>query len=565
MNDCPSKHFATIGARQIQYRRAGAGPPVLLLHQSPTSSAELLPLLRDVARRFTVIAPDMPGYGASDKLPDAVLSMAALVANLASFMDVLGIDAAALYGFHTGASLATAFARHHPRRVIVVVAEGLLCLDAAERHEYLRHYLEPFVPRWDGGHLAWLWSRMKDQSVFFPWYERLARSRLAIDAAPSTALFARTRDWLRSGSGYAQGYAAAMNYDPRDDLAAIGTPHYIVCQRGDPLALHLARLPRLPDNFRVETFGGGERARRLLDILTGCGGWAPAPAPVPTSPIDGQVWHEYVGAPGAQLRVLRAGAPGPRTVVIQHGAQASVHACRELVTGFGRTQPAIAVELPGHGESDASANGDPPIEELARRLHDTLADRGVSAYDVVGIGVGAAIGVELLHAAPQSRGSLTLVSPVDLSANEALRTALLDSYAAPQMDSHGGYLLQAWHEVRDHQLFFPWFERRRDCAAADTLLLDPGWLHERTADLLEAGDAGVAARRAELRYPLLERLDAAVVTPRYAAPPWEPRLQHVRSLAIRSASFLELDSDMHEWPRQLSAAYDGRFTDATQL
>ena len=65
-------HSATsrhLKGRQVHYRRAGSGAPVLLLHQTPAFLVRaMLPLMRFLAPRFTVIAPDMPGYGASDRL-----------------------------------------------------------------------------------------------------------------------------------------------------------------------------------------------------------------------------------------------------------------------------------------------------------------------------------------------------------------------------------------------------------------------------------------------------------------------------------------------------------------
>jgi pimeloyl-ACP methyl ester carboxylesterase len=545
------RHFATIGLRQVHYRRAGDGPPILLLHQTPASSAELLPMILHLAPRFTVLAPDMPGYGVSDSLPDAALSMDALAGNLAAFMDVLGIDVAGLYGFHTGASLATAFARRHPSRVAVAIAEGLLCLDAEERERLPQRYIEPFVPRWDGGHWAWLWSRVKDQSVFFPWYARSGAARLDIDAGSPTVLYERVRDWLRSGERYGLGYAAAMAYEPRADLRAITTPHYIVCQNGDPLAQHLLRLPPLPGNFKVQTFPDrGSRDARILDIFARHCAATPAPYTVPARAIDGRVWQDYVGKPGAQLRVLRAGAADASPVVIQHGAQSSLRACRDLLEGVAATRAVLAVELPGHGESDPPENHHGSIRYSADRLLAALAACGIDRCDLVGIGAGGAIGAQMLDDRPRALRSLTLIAPIDLARQPSLRGALLDSYTAAPVDSHGGFLLKAWHEVRDHQLFFPWYERRRGCAVPETLL-DPAWLHDRTVELLESGSAGVAMRGAELTYPLRERLASAAVEPCFAAARWEPRCGLVRALAGPTGIFLPLSGPMREWAPQL--------------
>src|SRR5690606_14891693 len=65
-----TRHFAyTQDGRRIHYRRAGSGPPLVLLHASPSSSRVQIPLLRAWADDFTVIALDTPGFGLSDPLP----------------------------------------------------------------------------------------------------------------------------------------------------------------------------------------------------------------------------------------------------------------------------------------------------------------------------------------------------------------------------------------------------------------------------------------------------------------------------------------------------------------
>src|SRR5690606_14285730 len=64
-----TRHFVTVGKRRIHYRKAGSGPPLLMVHQSPRSSAEYEPLMTKWAQHFTCIAPDTPGFGQSDPLP----------------------------------------------------------------------------------------------------------------------------------------------------------------------------------------------------------------------------------------------------------------------------------------------------------------------------------------------------------------------------------------------------------------------------------------------------------------------------------------------------------------
>jgi pimeloyl-ACP methyl ester carboxylesterase len=554
LSTCVSRHFATVDQTQVHYRRAGSGPAVLLLHQSPSSSAELLPLMQQFAHSYTLIAPDLPGYGASDPLPTGRLSIESLAEHVAAFLDELGIEAVAVYGFHTGASVALALARRHCRRVTLAICEGLLCLDAAERVEFSARYIEPFEPRFDGGHLAWLWTRIKDQSVFFPWYERRAATRLALDAATVPVLAARACDWLRSGEHYFEGYAAAFAYDPRADLPYIEVPLLALCHCQDPLAEHLPRLTPLPASVAVRRFDSlAERLDLVGSALLRHRSLRPAPAVVATRPLEGRVWQDYVVSRNTPLRVLRTGAGSGPPLVVQHAAQSSARACRPLLDASTRAaRTAIAIELPGHGETDpwvgVECEGPERLADLVRGALEGLDAHGC---DVVGLGAGAVIGVELARQSPALARSLTLIGALDLTRDPTLQALLLASYEVPSPDSHGGYLLRAWHEARDHLLFFPWYERRRALAVSGSPRLAPAFLQECAVDALLAGAAGVALRRAELRYPLLACLRELRVSPRHAAPKWEPRYAHSRELAGSAREFLTLAEDPAHWMREL--------------
>jgi len=529
---------------------------VVVLHQSPTSSAELVPLMRYLAPGFTVLAPDMPGYGASDPLGEAPLSVPGLADNVAAFMDELGLTVAAIYGFHTGASIVSSMARRHPGRVSVAICEGLLCLDDAERSELLLRYIEPFEPRWDGAHLSWLWSRLKDQSLFFPWYERSARARLDLDGATPAAVAARARDWLRCGERYGDAYAAAMRYDPLADLAGISAPLYIIGRRTDPLSARVQQRSGHAATFELRMFDSIEAGLDcVLDILKRHPSRQVCPPVVAARPIDGQVSQDYVNVDGLQLRLLRAGQSESHCLLIQHGAQRSLRSCAGLVAQLGQRQFTLALEAPGHGESDAPGQpAQTSIEQLAQIVGAALAALGTQGRELIGIGAGAALQVELACQLGRGVRSLTLIEPVDLGEQLALRRALFDSYVAPQIDSYGGYLLRAWHEVRDHLLFFPWFERRRECAVLDSPMLEAELIHTRTVELLLAAESGVAFRRAELLYPLRERLATVAMAPRIAAACWEPRFAHSRSLAGGATPFVELSRDSRQWGAQLRGA-----------
>jgi pimeloyl-ACP methyl ester carboxylesterase len=98
----------------IAYERAGAGPPLVLLHgyvgDGPTTWRPQLDGLRD---DFTVIAWDAPGAGGSSDPPEG-FGLAGYADCLAGFVERLGLERPHVAGLSFGSILALAFAHRHP-------------------------------------------------------------------------------------------------------------------------------------------------------------------------------------------------------------------------------------------------------------------------------------------------------------------------------------------------------------------------------------------------------------------------------------------------------------------
>ena len=112
----PTPHRVTLGDRSIAYRRAGSGPPLLLLHGFSHDSRVWRPQLRSLAEEFSVIAWDAPGAGLSDD-PMESCSFDDWADSLAGFMDAIEIPASHLVGLSWGGVLAQVMAHRHPARV----------------------------------------------------------------------------------------------------------------------------------------------------------------------------------------------------------------------------------------------------------------------------------------------------------------------------------------------------------------------------------------------------------------------------------------------------------------
>jgi pimeloyl-ACP methyl ester carboxylesterase len=108
----------------IQILRGGEGPPLLFLHAAG-GAGTWLPLHGLLARRFEVIAPDHPGFGGSDDLPE-VEAIDDLVYHYLDVLDRLGLQRVNVVGGSLGGWIAAELAVHSPERV-----ERLALLGAA--------------------------------------------------------------------------------------------------------------------------------------------------------------------------------------------------------------------------------------------------------------------------------------------------------------------------------------------------------------------------------------------------------------------------------------------------
>ena len=101
----------------VAYLRQGQGPPLVLLHGIPSSSYLWRDVIGPLSATFDVMAPDLLGYGDSDKRLDADLSIAAQARYMVAFMESLGVHQAAVVGHDIGGGVAQLMAVDEPQRV----------------------------------------------------------------------------------------------------------------------------------------------------------------------------------------------------------------------------------------------------------------------------------------------------------------------------------------------------------------------------------------------------------------------------------------------------------------
>jgi pimeloyl-ACP methyl ester carboxylesterase len=229
---------------QIHYAVAGAGRPVLLLHQTPRSWDEYRDVIPILAQERRVIAMDTIGYGESYK-PARRCEIEDYASGAIALLDGLGIGSTAVVGHHTGAVIAMELAASNPERVERLVLSASPFVDAADRERRRTggHRVDHVEAKPDGGHLAELWQI---RQRFYPKDRPDLLTRFVADA-------------LRAGEKIVEGHGACSRYRMEEKIGRIRCPTLVTYGTEDrfaaPTAEPVAR--RIPGSRLVPIVGGG--------------------------------------------------------------------------------------------------------------------------------------------------------------------------------------------------------------------------------------------------------------------------------------------------------------------
>ncbi len=117
-----------VGPVEVFYREAGPAdaPVVLLLHGYPTTSHMFRNLIPQLAARYRVLAPDLPGFGLTRAPPRGQFdySFDNLAQVLDGFIQALGLRRYAIYVFDYGAPTGFRVAAAHPERVTAIISQN---------------------------------------------------------------------------------------------------------------------------------------------------------------------------------------------------------------------------------------------------------------------------------------------------------------------------------------------------------------------------------------------------------------------------------------------------------
>jgi pimeloyl-ACP methyl ester carboxylesterase len=119
-----SVYSVSSNGHTLRYLDGGRGETLVLLHGIFAEKDHWVDFARPLTPHFRVLAPDLPGFGESTRLPDKDYSYAEQVVLLKEFLDHLGVRRAHLGGSSMGGTIATLFAIRYPERVASVALIG---------------------------------------------------------------------------------------------------------------------------------------------------------------------------------------------------------------------------------------------------------------------------------------------------------------------------------------------------------------------------------------------------------------------------------------------------------
>lgn len=440
-----TRHYLTINGRLVHYRKSGSGPPLLMIHQSPRSSAEYEPLMRQWGEYFTCIAPDSPGFGQSDPLSNPAPEIDDFADAIVEFADAVGLKSIAGYGFHSGGIILVTAMKRHMEKFSTLAVGGYAIWNEAERKTLGDAYipLNPLKPY--GEHLVWLWNRVLEQSWYFPWYAPDDATRMLTVHDDPARVHQIILELLDAGDFYRLGYGAVLR-GPRDipPPEAKTPPVLITAYTGDPLKAHLDRLGEMPAGWTA--YGVDTPAEHQAASLAHLRAHAPKETislaadsdrgflPVETADFAGIIHWQGDPASGRMI-VHRPGREG------------------DLVEG-----DALRIDLPGHGLSAAWPGSAPKRWQPWQDVIDAVAGH---------------FGIATIEHEPLAKGDPERLFP-DLTP-----------------DRFGNYLTAAWAIVRAQHIYSPWYVASKDTAIPiDKAALAP----ERLAKEHRALIRGTAAR-----------------------------------------------------------------------
>jgi pimeloyl-ACP methyl ester carboxylesterase len=483
---------------------------LVLIHGSPGNAWLVRPLAARLAAHFRVYAVDTPGFGASDPLPGATLTVAQIADAYREILDAIGLERVIVYGTHSGAAFGLELARRHPSRVSGFVLDGVPAFTEDEiRPLFDPQYMVPLEPDLLGGHYTRAWTRFHDQFIWFPWYQRDPQHLNEADSGSAADIHLWVEMYFQAlRHEYRPAYRAAIGYGAAAlaAVAAVKVPGVYMAERSDMLFPHLDRLPQLAPGQRIERVMEPRDVAALTEAaLTSLPPAAPGIALAGYIPGMDYGFHDLHEG---QLFVRDTGTGSATPVLLLHDAPGAGRQLADLHAALGAHGRVLLPDLPCCGDSDPLPGAAPELSAWADAVAELLAARGIARVNVYAVGFGAAVALELNARHPQRVERLCLTGV--LRTDDAERHYMMGRLAPPiSLADDGSHWYRVWLMLRNSLVRWPWYVRDAGSLRRQPLAFDADQLHDWTCDVMRQWSSYHLLLNAVLKWDPAAAIDTA--------------------------------------------------------
>jgi|GEM_PF-5162777 len=439
-------YFVTVGGGQVHYLRGGSGPTLVLLHPLIGSSKSFRPILRLLADDFTVIAPDLPGFGLSDPI-DATIDLDVMAGVVLDFIECLNLREPVLYGRELGAIIASRIAESEADKVSMIIA-----------HDFPLESNDDGAKKYTGEPLIALWQELRDHHL-----SRLERNKPTpeldqiqqefIDCAPLNDPFGAPMELIRAFDGY-------------EALTAMQGRVEMIESSDKPA-------PTLPLNMGYTSFNDIDLVATLTALANDAGAQI-APPPVRSEPLPSPFMTKaYQDVGGRDILMQGRAGTGDTAILALHELGLSADSFADVFEGLRSDITLLAPDIPHDITS---------MDEITQFIGDCLALLPQNPVILVRDASAGVVLAALTALGAEPRG---LILDLPVATTPEIAEKMCDFIAFDTTPkSYGEHIVHAIGRMRDRGLFWPWHNHDGDHHMHDERQLDPSVVRERVIKAL---------------------------------------------------------------------------------
>ncbi len=436
----------------LHYRKAGddsgANNPIILLHQSPSNGRPFEGLMKEISSDRLVFAIDTPGFGDSDA-PISPPNISDYAYSIIEFINDLNLDKVDLFGDHTGAKIAVEIMKQIPNKVKSAIFNSCPVYSKEQMDKMMSH-LEDEKPKdiipEDGSHFVNRWKSLQN------WYSNAPIELINRD-------FIEMQRPLDKG-WYGHNAAFAVNH--ADNLPEIDHPLLVLCPndmlwdatKESSKFLVNGKILELPNygmgSLSTETemysnifkeFYDGQKTLSETSAKTKI--YEPK-----FNRVTNIIKRVFINTEYGQIHARIAGKLNSqkKPILCLHMSPFSSKNFEPLLVELGKDRLAVAMDIPGFGESDPTKK-EPTIDLLAELILESMKKiSNQVAFDILGDHTGSVIAIHIAAYHEKMVSRLVLNGIPRFEEQERIEKLKNANYNKPMED--GSHLLRRWKSVK---------------------------------------------------------------------------------------------------------------------